>query len=1117
MSKDSIKVLLIEDDEDDYILTRDLLSEIEREKFDLEWVDSYDAALEKIQMHQHDVYLVDYRLGAHNGLELLQEAISTNCKAPIILLTGQGDREVDFAAMKAGAADYLVKGKMDAPLLERAIRYSIERVKTLEALRESESRLENILGSLDDSVWSVSAITREPIYISPAAAEIYGRPVSQFFERPNLWLEVIHPDDRERIEAMTQALLQVGAADEEYRIFRPDGEERWIRNRAHLGRDANGNVIRIDGLAADITKRKQAEEALRSAMRENSQLAAAIANLTTGVTITDPTLPDNPIIFVNPAFTAITGYSATEVMGSNCRFLQGKDTDFTVVKVMREAIASKQPIMCVVLNYCKDGTPFWNELTINPVFDNDGKLINFIGLQNDITVRKQTEEAIERLRHQNELILNSAGEGIYGLDIHGNATFVNPAAARMLGWEVEELIGRPLHFICHHSKADGAPYPREACPIYAAFKDGTVQQIEEEVFWRKDGTSFPVEYISTPIRENGQLVGAVVTFQDITERVGAATKAAQTQEALRESQERYELAVSGANDGLWDWNLKTNEIYFSPRWKSMLGCEESEISNTPDAWFERVHPEDIEQLKGQISLHLEGLTPHFENEHRILHKDGTYRWMLIRGMAVRDTNGKASRMAGSQTDITERKQVEKQLLHDAFHDVLTGLPNRALFRDRLGQAIERSKRTSDYFFAVLFLDIDRFKVINDSLGHMIGDQLLVAIAQRLKACLRGGDTVARLGGDEFTILLDDVKNINNATDIAERIHLELMHPFSLNEQEVFTTASIGIAIGGGSQSAPAIGYDCPENLLRDADTAMYRAKSMGRARHEVFDTTMHTRAVALLQLENDLRRAIERDEFQLHYQPIVSLTTGRLDGFEALVRWQHPERGLISPAEFIPIAEETGLIVPIGLWVLYNACYQMYDWQQFYPELLLTISVNLSSKQFLQPDLVKQIAQILRETRLDARSLKLEITESAVMENAESAIKMLFQLKALGVHLHIDDFGTGYSSLSYLHRFPIDQLKIDRSFISRIGAKDDSLEIVRAIVTLAHTLELNVTAEGVETAEQLSQLREMECEYGQGYFFAKPLTQESAKELIVTTQQLTTDFNYFASIFAKPQ
>lgn len=1117
MSKDSIKVLLIEDDEDDYILTRDLLSEIEREKFDLEWVDSYDAALEKIQMHQHDVYLVDYRLGAHNGLELLQEAISTNCKAPIILLTGQGDREVDFAAMKAGAADYLVKGKMDAPLLERAIRYSIERVKTLEALRESESRLENILGSLDDSVWSVSAITREPIYISPAAAEIYGRPVSQFFERPNLWLEVIHPEDRERIEAMTQALLQVGAADEEYRIFRPDGEERWIRNRAHLGRDANGNVIRIDGLAADITKRKQAEEALRSAMRENSQLAAAIANLTTGVTITDPTLPDNPIIFVNPAFTAITGYSAAEVMGSNCRFLQGKDTDFTVVKVMREAIASKQPIMCVVLNYCKDGTPFWNELTINPVFDNEGKLINFIGLQNDITVRKQTEEAIERLRHQNELILNSAGEGIYGLDIHGNATFVNPAAARMLGWEVEELIGKPLHFICHHSKADGAPYPREACPIYAAFKDGTVQQIEEEVFWRKDGTSFPVEYISTPIRENGQLVGAVVTFQDITERVGAATKAAQTQEALRESQERYELAVSGANDGLWDWNLKTNEIYFSPRWKSMLGCEESEISNTPDAWFERVHPEDIEQLKGQISLHLEGLTPHFENEHRILHKDGTYRWMLIRGMAVRDTNGKASRMAGSQTDITERKQVEKQLLHDAFHDVLTGLPNRALFRDRLGQAIERSKRTSDYFFAVLFLDIDRFKVINDSLGHMIGDQLLVAIAQRLKACLRGGDTVARLGGDEFTILLDDVKNINNATDIAERIHLELMHPFSLNEQEVFTTASIGIAIGGGSQSAPAIGYDCPENLLRDADTAMYRAKSMGRARHEVFDTTMHTRAVALLQLENDLRRAIERDEFQLHYQPIVSLTTGRLDGFEALVRWQHPERGLISPAEFIPIAEETGLIVPIGLWVLYNACYQMYDWQQFYPELLLTISVNLSSKQFLQPDLVKQIDQILRETRLDARSLKLEITESAVMENAESAIKMLFQLKALGVHLHIDDFGTGYSSLSYLHRFPIDQLKIDRSFISRIGAKDDSLEIVRAIVTLAHTLELNVTAEGVETAEQLSQLREMECEYGQGYFFAKPLTQESAKELIVTTQQLTTDFNYFASIFAKPQ
>lgn len=1094
MYKDLIKVLLVEDDEDDYVFIDVLLSRIEGKRFALEWVKTYDAAIEVIKLHQHDVYLVDYHLGERNGLELLQEAILNDCKAPLILLTGQGDREVDVAAMKAGAADYLIKGKIDPPMLERSIRYSIERMRTLEALRESEARLESILGSLKDIVWSVSATTFQQIYISPAAAEIYGRPVSEFYECPNLWLELLHPEDRQRMEAVLENLDQESVREKEYRILRPDGEVRWLHDRAHLARDANGSVIRIDGIATDITKRKQAEEALQAAMRENNQLASAIANLTTGVTITDPSLPDNPIIFANQGFTAITGYSPSEAIGRNCRFLQGEETAPAVIKAMRKAIAARQPGTYVLLNYRKDGTKFWNELTINPVFDKEGKLINFIGLANDITVRKQTEEAIERLRHQNELILNSAGEGIYGLDLQGKTTFVNPAAARILGWEIKELIGKSMHFISHHSKLDGTFYPCEECPIYAAFKDGTVQHVEEEVFWRKDGTSFPVEYISTPIRENGQIVGAVVTFQDITERKRA-------QEALRESQERYELAVCGANDGLWDWNLKTNEIYFSPRWKSMLGCKENEISNTPDAWFDRVHRADVERLKVQISLHLRGLTPHFQNEHRILHKDGTYRWMLSRGLAVRDANGQVSRMAGSQTDITKRKQVERQLLHDAFHDVLTGLPNRALFMERLGSAIERSKLNSCYLFAVLFLDIDRFKVINDSLGHMIGDRLLVAIAHRLKTCLRTGDTVARMGGDEFTILLEDINDMSDATRVAERINQELLSPFNLNGYEVFTTTSIGIAVGGILRNC-STDYDSPENLLRDADTAMYRAKSLGRARHEVFDTTMHLRAVALLQLENDLRRAIERQEFQIYYQPIVSLTTGRLDGFEALVRWQHPERGTISPADFIPVAEETGLIVPIGFWVLCNACRQLRDWQKrFSTQLRLSVSVNLSSKQFSQPNLIEQIDQILRETSLNSCNLKLEITESVVMENAESATKMLLQLKALGVQLHIDDFGTGYSSLSYLHRFPIDQLKIDRSFVSRMGADDDSTEIVRAIVTLAQNLGMSVTAEGIETAEQLTQLREMQCEYGQGYFFSKPLTQVAAEALIARARQ----------------
>ncbi|HEY9750603.1 MAG TPA: PAS domain S-box protein, partial [Allocoleopsis sp.] len=884
-----IQVLLVEDDEDDYILTRSLLSEIEGGDFSLEWVQTYEAALTVMGQHRHDVYLIDYRLGLHNGLELLQAAIAQGCKAPIILLTGQGDHEIDVAAMRAGAADYLVKGRMDASLLERAIRYAIERKRTLEALRASESRLEGILASLKDVVWSISAVTLETIYISPAAAALYGRPVTEFYQNPQLWLEVVHPDDLDQVKAASERLLEVGSKNIEHRILQPTGEIRWIHDRAHVVYDESKQAIRIDGMAIDITETKQAEVSLKQMVRENSQLASAIANMTIGVVITDPNLPENPIIFANPGFTKMTGYTAEDVLGRNCRFLQGAGTNPAHVNLMREAIATKRSITQVLLNYRKDGTTFWNELTINPVFDAEGKLINFIGLQNDVTGRKEAEDALERLQHRSELILNSAGEGIYGLDLQGNATFINPAAARILGWEVNELLGQPMHHICHHSKVDGAAYPVDECPIYAAIREGTLQHVDEEVFWRRDGTSFPVEYISTPIRENGQLVGAVVTFQDFTERK-------QAEEALRESQERYALAVAGANDGLWDWNLKTNEIYFSSRWQSMLGYQEGEISSSPNEWFSRVHPEDVERLKAQINLHLEGLSPHFESEHRMRHQDGSYRWMLSRGLAVRDADQKVSRMAGSQTDVTERKHVEEQLLHDAFHDVLTGLPNRSLFMDRLGLAIERSKRPGNNLFAVLFLDLDRFKVINDSLGHMIGDQLLIAIARRLEACLRGGDTVARLGGDEFTILLEDIVDIHDATRIANRIHQALQSPFNLQGQEVFTSVSIGIALS-------ETGYDWPEDLLRDADTAMYRAKSLGRACHEVFDRTMHLRAVELLHLETDLRRAIERQELRLYYQPIVSLTTGRIHGFEALIRWQHPERGLISPAEFIPVAE----------------------------------------------------------------------------------------------------------------------------------------------------------------------------------------------------------------------
>ena len=447
--------------------------------------------------------------------------------------------------------------------------------------------------------------------------------------------------------------------------------------------------------------------------------------------------------------------------------------------------------------------------------------------------------------------------------------------------------------------------------------------------------------------------------------------------------------------------------------------------------------------------------------------------------------------------ITEQERISRALeeakehfRHAAFHDSLTGLPNRAMFSELLKAEIENAKHSEHSLFAVLFLDLDRFKNINDSLGHSHGDLLLVAFAQRLEACLRPKDALARFGGDEFAILLSGIEDAKDAVLIAERIASELTEPFVLDKNTAFTTASIGIALS-------ATGYAAPDDILRDADAAMYRAKENGKARYEMFDQAMHAKAIARLRLESDLRLAIEREEFEVHYQPIIALETGRLAGFEALVRWQHPQRGQVMPGEFIPVAEETGLIVAIGQQVLEQACNSMVQWQRMSPTYRsLSLSVNLSSRQIAQPDLIERIRRVLDDSGIDPHCLKLEITESVVMENAEAATLMFKQLRALGVQLSIDDFGTGYSSLSYLHRFPVNYLKIDKSFVGRMSEANDNAEIVRTIVTLARNLGLEVIAEGVETEHQNNQLKSLGCDYGQGYLFSRPIAEQNVPPML---------------------
>jgi len=594
-------------------------------------------------------------------------------------------------------------------------------------------------------------------------------------------------------------------------------------------------------------------------------------------------------------------------------------------------------------------------------------------------------------------------------------------------------------------------------------------------------------------------IGALATELDrMVGQFAADMKAReQTEKTLRESEERLSLALDGANVGVWDWNLNTGEIRFSSHWNAMLGYEKCESVGNRDQWFDRINKEDLPGFEAALETQIEGQSAEFKMEHRIKHQDGTERWVLCRGLAVRKKKGKPTRLIGTQIDITRQKLGEEQLAHDAFHDVLTGLPNRSLFLDRLETEVTRVKRNKNYRFGVLFIDLDRFKVINDGLGHVVGDELLKSVAQKLASRIRATDTVgrceetvARFGGDEFVVLLEDIHDVRDAIHVADRIQQVVSEPQVLEGHEVFTTASVGIALGGTRNTSA-------DELLRHADTAMYRAKAKGGACYAIFDTSMGIRAKKRLQMETHLRRAVEHDEIKVHYQPIVSLENGKIDSFEALVRWQHPELGMVEPDELILVAEETGMITRIGQHVLKTACQQTRDWQTMFPQSgELGLSVNLSVREIAEPHIVELVRQCLTEAKLDPRHLKIEVTESTIMSNFRLVSSTILNLKSMNVQLSIDDFGTGYSSLSYLHKVAADVLKIDLSFVANVHTSPESLQLVKTIVALARNLQLALVAEGIEHQDQLNLLKRLGCDYGQGYFFCHPLDAEATTELL---------------------
>jgi diguanylate cyclase (GGDEF)-like protein/PAS domain S-box-containing protein len=783
--------------------------------------------------------------------------------------------------------------------------------------------------------------------------------------------------------------------------------------------------------------------------------------------------PKGRFFYVNEAACSMTGYTREEMLAMGVEDILPPEKRSLFLDLARQ-IRDEGPFTFEVVHLRKDGGLFPAEVTLNHLSYQGREY--YCAFARDITGRKRAEAALRESEERYHGLFEGVPVGLYRTTPAGRMLDANSALVRTLGYpSLEALLETNVGDIYVD------PEERRRWQRTMTEGSGSVQSFEAAVR-RFDGAVIWVRFTARAVHgEDGEILRYEGALEDVTGRRRA-------EEGLRASEERFRSLVQNASDLISILAPDGVVRYESPSHRRVLGWEPEE--HTGRGLLDLVHAEDrpaVEEALRQL-LATPGEIVTFE--HRLCHRDGT--WRVIESTASNLLGQPA--VAGivlNSHDITDRKRAEERLLHDALHDELTGLPNRALFMDRLRQSMDRSRREPERMTAVLFLDLDQFKIVNDSLGHLVGDELLVQISAAIASALRPSDTIARVGGDEFAILLEGGRDVGDAVRVAERIHDRLAAPLNLGGHEIFVTASLGIAVHNPE-------YERPEDLLRDADTAMYRAKASGRACHVVFNQAMHRFVMARLQLETDLRRAVERGQMRVYYQPFVDLASGEVAGFEALLRWQHPKRGLLPPDEFLAAAEETGLIVPMGRFVLLEACRQIREFQRKHPEAgALRLSVNLSNRQFFESDLFDHIEEALATSGLDPRCLGLEITEGVIIRHADSAASRFSRLKSLGVQLYLDDFGKGYSSLNYLHRFPMDILKIDRSFVSRIEEAEGNHAIVRAIVTLAHQLGMEVVAEGIQTEEQRLKLRALGCEYGQGFFLSEPVPADGAEALLM--------------------
>ena len=931
-----------------------------------------------------------------------------------------------------------------------------------------------------------------------------------------------------------------------------DGETFWVAASLQLIRFGGEELILsvfYDVAVADPVDCPEHWQSLAAELQENQRIFSTLLGNLPGMVYRCRNDAHWTIEFVSEGCLGLTGYAPFDLIGNrHCAFseLIAPDDRDRVRQEIQQALAAGEPFRLTYRMITADGTEKWVWEQGCGIVHSNGTLHTLEGFVTDITAQKQAEATMSLLQAVMQAI-NEAPSFRAAL----KATLQLMADA--IGWELGEAwVARAGESVlecragwcwtAQELKADPVPMngnhhgdPLAIAPALSldefhrlsrvfTFSPGkglvgrVWQSLQTE--WIDDASLCHHDHFhrtqiaraaglrsgfGIPIVADGKSVAVLLFFAlkaqtrersqmemvaGVAEQLGAALLRKQVEEALKLAEEKYRGIFENAIEGIFQTTPDGRYISANPALARIYGYDAPEqlIRDLTDI-NRQLYVNPQRRLEFVRLMQTQNSVVNFESQ--IYRKDGSTIWIVENARVVRDENGALLYYEGTVEDITQRKQLEAKLRHDALHDTLTGLANRKLFSEQLQAVMMQAESDSNYLFAVCYLDLDRFKIVNDSLGHGVGDRLLVEVSQRLKQCVRPGDTVARMGGDEFAILLDRLHDAEAAIAVAERLQKAICQPFHLDRHEIFTSTSVGITLN-------TLHRRNAEDFLRDADAAMYRAKMLGKARYELFTPSMHARAMALLRVETELRRAVEYgDELTVYYQPIFALQTQQLQGFEALVRWQHPERGLVKPDEFIAIAEETGLIVPIGWWVMRQACQQMYQWRAQFPHLAhLTMSVNLAGQQFSQIDVLKRVDTILQATQLPASALRLELTESQIMQHAAVATTVLENFRKIGIELCIDDFGTGYSSLSYLHRFPTNLLKIDRSFVRGLGIDPSSAEIARTSTLLAHNLNMAAIAEGIETEAQLAQLQALGCEFGQGFFFSRPLNPQAATAFV---------------------